>query len=506
MKFQASEMVESPDVELVSRSLETNLRAQWDEVAREGDTIVLRGLGPTHRVNRNDRAVFSVKASDGGRTAIEVEATYLASALVGTGAPQNEIVQRKLDGVLELVRMDVDLAQRRAALEKASGRKPVLVSRNAASSAASPVVASSAVEAAAATTVVEHRVQTRFGHPDETTLPAIREDSGVELTVASEHIDEKAEPVPPSGETLQKVLERMAQREGTKPTIVDEPDSDVETDVFSPHRADVIARHKAAMQAAELEMAALSTRRLIVDEASASTDSNLRVEEQGLVHRGRVAERAAGSKHGKERSVALIFVVLLVTFLLAFVAQMGWEYRADVGQRLATWRATWSGERVEQSQRGLSELTPEQLAAQQQAERAAAAADAEHAAEATRLAEPDPKQWLENWADTMKGTDAGAQAAYYADQVNKYFLRLNVSRAEVMAARQDEITRRKGTWTMRLDDVVVAQQTDTAARILFVKYIASDDGSGVVEQRLPTQIKLKRIDGQWRIVSEQTLG
>ena len=76
-----------------------------------------------------------------------------------------------------------------------------------------------------------------------------------------------------------------------------------------------------------------------------------------------------------------------------------------------------------------------------------------------------------------------------------------------MAARQDEIARRKGTWTMRLDDVVVAQQTDTAARVLFVKYIASDDeGAGVVEQRLPTQIRLKRVDGQWRIVSEQTLG
>lgn len=501
-------MVESPDVELVSRVLETNLRAQWDDVTREGDSIVLRGLGPTHRVNRNDRAVFSVMAAPGGRTAIEVEATYLASALVGTGAPQNEIVQRKLDGVLELVRMDVDLARRRAALEKESGWKPVLVGKGTAADGASAIATSGRVAPDAAAVMQEQTPDQVVDTPAEAeiVLPVTRQADEPKRTSDEEQPAEAKSPAASSGDTLQAVLDRMAGREGAKSRALDTEKDSAEDDVFSPNRPDIVRRHKAAIEAAETEMAALLSTTKPAAEWSTAGSPAAGGEELGLIHRGHIAEEQTGARQGKGSSIGLIFTVLLVTFVLAFVAQVGWEYRAQIGQRLATWRATWSAERIEQGQDGRPELTPEQQAAQQQAERAAAAADAEKAAEAARLAEPDPKQWLQNWAATMNGTDAGAQAAYYADQVDKYFLRYNVSRAEIMAARQDAIARRKGTWTMRLDDVVVAQQTDTAARILFVKYIAFNDGAGLVEQRLPTQIRLKRLDGQWRIVSEQTLG
>lgn len=237
----------------------------------------------------------------------------------------------------------------------------------------------------------------------------------------------------------------------------------------------------------------------------AHVSNGLRAEEQRLVHRGEDAAIEDEPKKAVERSAGLIFAVLLVTFLLAFAVQIVWQFRAQVGQHLAHWRAELSAERIVQNQTGRL-LTTEQQAAQQQEQRLAAAADAEMAADAVRLAESDPKKWLVNWAGAMEGKDAGSQAAYYADQVDKYFLRYNVSRAEVMVARANEIARRKGTWTMRLDDLVVAEQRDTMARVLFVKYIVSNDGSGIVEQRLPTQVKLKRIDGQWRIVSEQTLG
>ncbi|GGA74005.1 hypothetical protein GCM10011507_26710 [Edaphobacter acidisoli] len=498
MRFQVSEMVETQDAELVSRVLETNLRAQWSDVLREGDTIVLHGLGPTHRVNRKDRAIFAVKAVEGGKTAIEIDVTYLASALVGTAAPQNEIVQRKLDGVLELVRMDVDLAQRRKALERDRGLKPKLVINKDESSSVA-VAVSDAVEHDATAEVVENKAATQVGETGET-VAARKAPVDENISV----VEEKAKDTPiPSEDTLKKVLERMTQRERESAIVSESKGDDIGDDIFSPKRADVLARNKAAMQAAQIKKPASSAMNL----ASPASDMQSTVE-QRLVHRGDVdiVEEGGKPERMKERSAGLIFATLLVTFFLAFLAQIGWQYRAQVSQQLTSWRAIWSAERVDQSQPGLPKLTPDQQAAQQRSERLAAAADAEKAAEAARLAEPDPKQWLENWVDTMKGTDAGAQAAYYANPVDKYFLRYSVSRADVMAARQDAIAKRKGTWTMRLDDVVVAQQTDTTARILFIKYIATDEGSGVVEQRLPTQIKLKRIDGQWRIVSEQTLG
>lgn len=226
------------------------------------------------------------------------------------------------------------------------------------------------------------------------------------------------------------------------------------------------------------------------------------VAEQKLVHRGEDLaneERREYSKRASDRSAGKIFAMLLVFFVLAGAAQIGWQYHAGLGQRMTYWRAVLSGAST------VDTMTPEQRAAEQQAAREAAAADAEKAVEAAKLAEPDPKKWLENWADTLRGQDAGAQAAYYADTVDKYFLKNDVRRADVMAARQASIENRKGSRTLRLENVVVAEQTETAARVLLVKYIAADPGTGTAEERLPTQIRLKRVAGQWRIVSEQTI-
>ena len=439
-----SEMVDSPDAELVSRALEMCLRAQWGDVAREGGTLVLRGLGPTHRVNRNDKAVFEVKPAGGGRTAIDADVMYQASALVGTTAPQNELVQRKLDGVLELVRMDIDLAQRRAAQQSERELKPRLVNRNPAD-----VLAGVGFE------------------PPKVESPAI------------EHVDA----------ATYRVAEKTVPPNADKPTRLWKPPEAVSPEV-------VASTPPVAAKAAAIGYTPA------VSSTPVTPPAPKAVAEQKLVHRGEdlANEDRAYPKRARDRSVGKIFVMLLVVFVLAGALQIGWQYRARLGQRMIQWRYALSGASA------VDTLTPEQKAAELQAAREAAAADAEKAVEAAKLAEPDPKKWLENWADTLRGQDAGAQAAYYADTVDKYFLKRNVGRADVMADRQASIEKRKGSWTIRLENVVVAEQTDNAARILLVRYIATDSGTGTVEERLPTQIRLKRINGQWRIVSEQTLG
>jgi len=450
-----SEMVDSPDAELVSRALEMCLRAQWGDVAREGGTLVLRGLGPTHRVNRNDKAVFEVKPAGGGRTAIDADVTYQASALVGTTAPQNELVQRKLDGVLELVRMDIDLAQRRAAQQSERELKPRLVNKN--SAAVFPGVE------------VE---------PPKVENPAIEHGEAATFRVAEET-------VPPNAD---------------RPTPLWKTPEAVSTEVSAASPPITATRVAGAGYARA------------VPKAPVAPPAPKAAAEQKLVHRGEdlANEEREYSKRASDRSAGKIFAMLLVVFVLAGSAQIGWQYRGGLGPRLtqwhltqwrlAPWRSVWSGASA------VDTLTPEQKAAELQAAREAAAADAEKAVEAAKLAEPDPKKWLENWADTLRGQDAGAQAAYYADTVDKYFLKRDVRRADVMADRQASIEKRKGSWTLRLENVVVAEQTDAAARILLVRYVATDPGTGTVEERLPTQIRLKRINGQWRIVSEQTLG
>lgn len=426
-------MVDSPDADLVSRTLETCLRTQWSDVTREGSAIVLRGLGPTHRINRNDRAVFEVRPADEGRTAIEADVTYLASALVGDAAPQNELVQRKLDGVLELVRMDIDLARRRAS--QANELKPRLVNKGAAAAVAE--VPEAAV-AAPLPLPAEERRQSADLVEDDTLpyLPPVADVATPEPDAASDHFATYAVLPPPDAVIEPQLVHRTEDAEV--------PETEGKSRRTKPERA-------------------------------------------------------------KDRSLVKIFATLLVVFVLAGVVEEGWLHRAQLNQQTGDWRSRWS-ESASDTVPGAPVLTPEQKAAVQLAAREAAAADAESAAEAAKLAEPDPKKWLANWADALKGQDAGAQAAFYADQVEKYFLRTDVSRADIMAAQQEAIHHRGQTWTLTLDDVVVAQQTDTTARILLVKHLVTDSGTGKVEQRLPTQIRLKRIDGEWRIVSEQTLG
>jgi hypothetical protein len=126
--------------------------------------------------------------------------------------------------------------------------------------------------------------------------------------------------------------------------------------------------------------------------------------------------------------------------------------------------------------------------------------------EAQGMAEADPEIWLQGWAEALRGSDAALQASYYADRLDRYFLRSDVSRDAVMADKEAAIAQRKGLWTVRVEDVVVTQRTETTARILLVKHIVKEPGEdGVSEERLRTRLWLKRIDGRWQITSEQTL-
>jgi ketosteroid isomerase-like protein len=236
--------------------------------------------------------------------------------------------------------------------------------------------------------------------------------------------------------------------------------------------------------------------------------------EPGLVHRGDDDEYA----EERHASAGKIFGILLVVFVLVGAAQVGWEYRAPVKQRVTDMRTNLGAKLTAAEGRSIGRAGAPSASTAPAANTAQAASTAPAASQpdpaelakapqAAKLAESDPKAWLANWAGALAGRDAAAQAAYYADPVDKYFLRRSVARADVLADKQASVAKRSGHWALTLDDVVVAQQTDTTARILLVKHIVSANGAGERrEERLPTQIRLKKVGGQWRIVSEQTLG
>jgi ketosteroid isomerase-like protein len=119
----------------------------------------------------------------------------------------------------------------------------------------------------------------------------------------------------------------------------------------------------------------------------------------------------------------------------------------------------------------------------------------------------DIRVWLENWATAMRTRDANAQAAFYADTVNEYVGKYDVSRDAVEKDREATIHMRKGLWTVKMEKVVIERQTKSEAEVRLVKHFIDEPvPSEIVESFVPTQLKLKRVDGGgWRITSEQDL-
>ena len=115
----------------------------------------------------------------------------------------------------------------------------------------------------------------------------------------------------------------------------------------------------------------------------------------------------------------------------------------------------------------------------------------------------DIRTWLENWAASIRSRDAVAQSSFYANTVNRYMDRHNVSRDAVMKDREATIRMRKGLWTMKIERVVVEYPTESEARVHLVKHFIDEPAeSEVLESFVPTQMTLRRVDGRWEITSE----
>lgn len=112
VRFQTTETVQTPDSEIVLRALETTLPEISSEVVRDGDQIILRGLGPSPRTrNPRDITVLHI-SSHQETTVIHADVNFQASALLGATS-QDSVVRSKLDYVFDQVRSQLSLETRR---------------------------------------------------------------------------------------------------------------------------------------------------------------------------------------------------------------------------------------------------------------------------------------------------------------------------------------------------------------------------------------------------------
>lgn len=121
--------------------------------------------------------------------------------------------------------------------------------------------------------------------------------------------------------------------------------------------------------------------------------------------------------------------------------------------------------------------------------------------------DPDPAVVVDDWAAAMNSRDAAAQAAFYANPVERYFLRHNLTRAEVKADKQAAIDRRKGDWAVKMESVKVTRANDKTAKARLIKhYTVKEDGKTASEWFVPSALQMTRANGRWQITSERDLG
>ena len=114
----------------------------------------------------------------------------------------------------------------------------------------------------------------------------------------------------------------------------------------------------------------------------------------------------------------------------------------------------------------------------------------------------DLQAFLDRWRTTLISGDAKAQAALYANRVDRFFTKRNVTRRDVLREKERMLARYPEFHKYDISDVQIESLDDSRAVVTFRKdWDARGRGrfAGSEQQRLT----LRRDDGSWKIVREE---
>jgi len=111
---------------------------------------------------------------------------------------------------------------------------------------------------------------------------------------------------------------------------------------------------------------------------------------------------------------------------------------------------------------------------------------------------------LDNWAKAHESNDPTLIANCYADQVDRYFLRQNVTNAFVHDYMEAWLKDHDSRVIMfKIKDTAIYNQTPTYIQLRVVKEVVTKDSKGAVERFTPSELSLKRVAGEWKITGER---
>lgn len=474
MRLQTTERLEIQDPEEVLRVLESFLREGFTDVVRVHSEITVLGIGPSPITrNRRDTTVLRVMAEE-GTTAVHADASFQASSMLGE-SPQDVVVRTKLEHIFEEVRQRLSVEGVRT-VPAGLVEMPEAVGE-VAGEAREPQ------QGEAEVSVGEEAVEGK-SQPAVQEIPAVPPEMRQgEIESVAPHVEEvAAEPVvAESVVTEPSVGESNVAESSVGEPRVHSATEDVE-DVLSPDATDLVEPVVAFEPAAKTPQAEVS---------GATGSEGLHLFESTLL----------AQKPSSRRGPAVATVVAAVLLALGaffFHHRHAHAHVPAIIPVTATPVPSISSEAAPSAADGVS---PPAAAASSASAAAAPEPSVAHATEPS-----DPKLWLEAWVEAMRGRDAVAQAGFYANTLDSYLGKLNVSNEDVLADKRASILNRRGLWTVKLEDITLNHQDADDISVHLVKhYMAETEPAAISEQFVRSRLQLKRMDGAWKIVSEQDL-
>jgi len=534
LRFQTTETVQIADTEKVLHALEVSLRELSDEVHREGHKITVHGVGPSPRArNYRDTAIFQV-ATKKGSTKIDADVTFQASALIGTSS-QDAVVRSKLDYAFDQMRLQLNLpeAVREAVPEPVlqaafAGTQHLPETESHASDAVEAVdgLADELAELGHFTyaepmpeyVVEPHAVplaeKEERGEEDPASppslfarlskiVPELLEDEPVGERATTDEVSDSASP-PSLFAALSRVVPELLEEE----PVGERAATDEVSDPASPPSlfatlsrvvpelledepvgervsADAVSEPVTPFGswAASLRSFPVPPHAPAGDSVNGQSDSF--AEEDSETPAFSVA--TTGDSH--KTNLPILLAVLLGVVVAAGSVYLYWTglLKLNFAHQMISAPAAPTPPAVQEP----VAFVPVPTAP-------------------PRHEEPNPKVWLEQWADALRGRDADLQASFYADPVGRYMGDSDVSKDALTNSFRSAIQVRDGLWTMKLERVSIDSLSATHVVARLTKHFMQlDDSSGsasqIADHYVRSRLDLRRVDGEWKIESEQDM-
>jgi len=512
----------------VLRTLERCLEEISDRVTREGNRIVVLGIGPSPRTrNYRDMTVLEVEGQP-RETVIHADVNFQASALLGPEG-QNEAVHAKLNYAFQQMRFMLGVASR-PAIAPELGQTNGQAAQKHSTSAYEPAQAAAEpfrYQAASVNPVVREGASGRdvsvrdasvreaavseAAVPVLAALPAdaaigeirIREISPAPAASGQEAAGAVAAPEQPIARPEQPIIQPKQpivqpvqlllpheQTHAPAASVTEEPTLPLR------HTRTTIGAAVAASQSIPAATA----------QSNAATASQSRLDTPVNLPQRRV------NADDRQRSRSPLWTILALVLLglgglgayLEHTGRLNEQYLTQVEDEVMA--RLNPGDEIAGSAPAAkpdhAAVTAQPADSAQTAP--AASTDAVTEPSVAHHKEADPVDFLNSWADAMRGRDAELQASFYASPLARYQEQTNLDHDALVGLFSDNIHSRPGLWTFKIDRFATEQKEPDYWRLRLTKhFIQMGDGSNITEHPVRTRMELRRIDGEWRITSEK---